>query len=1127
MCPTCLAQELQLLLSSLEIAGFKSFARPVRLELPPGITAVVGANGSGKSNLVDAVRWCLGEQSMRDLRAGRAEDVIHAGPRRVLGLAEVVMRFEGGDVDTEIARRLYRSGQSEYLVDRSSCRLRDLVLALAELGIDSRHPVVVSQGMAGALLSASPDTRRALLEQAAALSSYREQRDEARHKLAAAGQSIASIESLLVEIEPRLRLLRRQANAVREREKLAARLRDRVFLWYAERWRVSHEEVAAAKAELSSARGEWAQLQQELAELDSRAEKAARSERYYHEERSRLAESAHQAERERDAAHHRFRAAKIALDAAHAALSEILERPSNRDNELAGRLDELTVEASQREQELARLEKSADQLETELTDAQRLTSTASEARENLLEAHERDLAQQAELQRELVDANDDLRLLATQQNELETQLTRYGGDQERQSEELEVLSREIEGKCRKLTGLEEELHAATATENAANIACLRLRSLVRRAREASQQTESRLRRATVAQAAAEADYPDLVALPSLPGWERAIAAALGPGARESKPAEKKVDESFLTWRASLDPGLCSLGDWADDRIPDSPRALRATFLVRDVPAARQAWRRIEHLPAHLIGSPSIQIVSKDGTVIDSHGTHFARVDMAITHLLEAGTEASACARRFRVYGRRVERLEQALHARLTTQQESRSRRETAELQLRDGRREAALLQARQEAVTSGQAFVAGEIERVTAKRDHLDVGARSAQDKLAVLSQELNVLRGRGEPAAFELQKAEVHYRESASRLVELQQSLDNLAREKAMLQSAQSTADELHIRLRRELDKWQTEEHAIAWRRWQLEAEQHRWDAELKDAEAELVDARGSAAVASAALAALAAPENPPPVASSHLRNALERATERRARAEMRLSQLEAGKRQLQNDIVAELAVSVEQLPEIIPDPPGDEEIRRLRTKVEQQAELDPAIVAEFEELTDREAYLRRQLEDLGEASASLRHMLDRADGEMQRRFALAFGAVAAEFSRVFGLMLPGGEAELEETAEGVEIRARLPGRRARSSTSFSGGEKALVATALLFGVLRIRPSPFCVLDEVDAALDETNVDRYLTVLREVSRETQMIVVTHNRATMAAADVLYGATIDREGVTSLLSLNLNAYAAG
>jgi chromosome segregation protein len=268
-------------------------------------------------------------------------------------------------------------------------------------------------------------------------------------------------------------------------------------------------------------------------------------------------------------------------------------------------------------------------------------------------------------------------------------------------------------------------------------------------------------------------------------------------------------------------------------------------------------------------------------------------------------------------------------------------------------------------------------------------------------------------------------------------------------------------------------------------------------------------------------------PIELRGLRDELSASVARHERSLAQLSNVSAELSQAREAARREIDQDVESLISRELIPPTEDELQRLRAKVLQYSDLDPSVVTECEELEGRRERSRRDVADLRAASEQLLEIIGIADGQMHRRLHAAFSAVGNEFSRVFRIMLRGGDAQLEWLeADGVDIRARLPGRRMRSNSAFSGGERALIASSLLFGVLKIRPTPFCILDEVDAALDETNVDRFLEVLREIGAETQVIIVTHNRATMAAADALYGATINEEGVSSLLSMRLDAYDA-
>jgi chromosome segregation protein len=248
--------------------------------------------------------------------------------------------------------------------------------------------------------------------------------------------------------------------------------------------------------------------------------------------------------------------------------------------------------------------------------------------------------------------------------------------------------------------------------------------------------------------------------------------------------------------------------------------------------------------------------------------------------------------------------------------------------------------------------------------------------------------------------------------------------------------------------------------------------------------------------------------------------------RAMVQLEQRTVERDRLADEIQRELNTAPSNLQESDSDIPTDDEIRRLRSRANQFADADSSVVRELAEIEERYSHLSSHLEDLQAATVELQNIMAMADKEMTQRFSVAFDAVNEEFSRMFRVMLQGGDARLEQVDPegGIGVRAQLPGKRAQASSAFSGGERALVASSLLFGVLNIRPTPFCVLDEVDAPLDESNVDRYLAALRDISTRTQVIVVTHNRATMAAADVLYGVTMDDEGVTSLLSLRLDSF---
>jgi chromosome segregation protein len=351
-------------------------------------------------------------------------------------------------------------------------------------------------------------------------------------------------------------------------------------------------------------------------------------------------------------------------------------------------------------------------------------------------------------------------------------------------------------------------------------------------------------------------------------------------------------------------------------------------------------------------------------------------------------------------------------------------------------------------------------------------------------------------------------------------------------VESRLRTAMDLQVALRRDLERRSAEDNELVARAAVLNQEMDRVTSELSARAPALSEAEKEVRVRTETLTELRALEERerqelPDLAA--LRDRHETRIGEHERMVAEAAALRAERNTLLDEIATEFEPGIEALPALPALPPTVEEIKRLRSRANQYSEADPSVVEEARALGERQQYLRVHLDDLEHALTGLREMMEIADREMRERFARAYQGVSEEFTRVFRVMLRGGDAHLEMVGEdgGIEIQAQLPGRRVRSSAAFSGGERALVASALLFGVLHIRPAPFCVLDEVDAALDEGNVDRYLTVLRDISTRTQILVVTHNRATMAAADVLYGLTMDDAGVSRVLSMRLDAYATG
>lgn len=1142
-----------LYLKTIDIAGFKSFARPAHLELPPGITALVGPNGSGKSNIVDALRWCLGEQSMRDLRGTRAEDVIHVGSRRSLGSAEVSLMFEASPSDPSnlpasmsVARRLYRSGDSEYLVDGRRVRLRDVQDALRMIDIDGSRHIVVNQGMADALLSAGPADRRALLEQAAGLGGYRTRRDEARQKLQTTADNVATMEIVLAELEPRLRMLRRQARVVRDRDAARDRLTEALRAWYGHHARAAEQRLVESESRFERCAEEREQAEAALRVTENLFEQASNAQRAWQQKRDALDAAQRMTRRELDSARDEMRAVEARLREAehderahHERISRLREYMASTASALEMAQRELvdadgTVERLDREMAEAAVaarssaEKLAD-LEKRVADQRRirneLEATRLRAARSLDEAdHQVEYLRARRLEN------------AARLDELERAEAAWEQEIDLRSHEHDLLADSLK---KDLLVHEQRLaHAAGLEARARRLVALNGRVRVRLAQVEREIDRERKTAATLGEAVG-GSVLERLHVPSR--WTTAIAAALGTwvaaGTQSHRPGPWTPEErdAWCTWRAQLTASVEIPAVWADTVVAgldsDFPSPLHAALLVTDGAELDNVWAIVRRARAVPAAAPSIQVVSMQGTVRSSLGWETARQDDRAARFLRLTAAVDRMERRKCVLAHRLDLLRSASEAADRSSTEARDLAEQAEREVTNSREslaacDVALSRARRE-----NDAIAQERGRLQESTGALDSQCAAAEDRAREARESIETLDCAAADALTLSAEVEpllsAAHRENGRQ----QERAEALGRER---EAAASRRSDLHGRL-------ESTQAAIA----ASETEIHKRAAHLPDATALVLEERrrlGGLAARVVALnnsyeegeghlAELRAEEPGLPAPGllaepgqrlNRAVGALERATAARQTA---LDERDTLILQCRTDLGLEPFAVPAPAPDAVPT---EDEIKRLKQRANQYAEADQSVVIECDELEQRYERLTLHVDDLRRASSDLRCVIEGADVEMQTRFSSAFADVNREFGRVFEMMLRGGSATLEvsEPDGGILVQAQLPGKRSRSSTAFSGGERALVATSLLFGVLRIRPTPFCVLDEVDAALDESNVDRYLSALRDISRRTQIVVVTHNRATMAAADVLYGLTMNGEGGSSLLSLRLEQYEA-
>jgi chromosome segregation protein len=1198
-------------LLALRLQGFKSFAERTNVEFGGGISAIVGPNGSGKSNLADALRWALGEQG-RALRSRKAEDVIWAGSekRSAQGMADVTLVLDNADgllpVDfqvLELGRRLFRSGENEYLLNKQRIRLRDLVDMLDSAHLADNAFLFIGQGMVDQALALRPEERRPLFEEVAGVRRHERRRRKAEDQLTESETNLARVDDILAELRPQARRLAAQAEQQTTRSSIGDELASALLAATHARW----HEAAARLAEAGAGR-ERAQAESDRAMVDLEAAEATAA--------SLAADLSARAalERDRREAHEAARASLTALQL--------------RDGRLAADLEAI-------ERDRVRLSDERATAEAEATVQRRLMASPVPARDLDLEAAV------TEAERELADALAELATLQTatqaqgeqlaalrraeaaRQAEAETARRRLTEAERRAAEEAAAASDVEERRA----GLAARLETARAALDAATIAesaVIAEREAARLALEAAE-----AERAATADRAATAS----AAVAGLRGRADGLADRLAeeerrPIARAARKAGgRRLDEDLAVdpdLRAAVEAALAdraraylvasaSVAGLAGERgrllveerlagqAPTSDAVARRCLdavatagggrlsdaIRRDASGgARRLLDRAVWLP-DLAACLAIQgslpggwvAVTRDGTaVVDDLGvtlgsadsvlerraeharlavdleraeTELAGLQVAVTTTAAAATEARA-----RLDAARAEEISVTVDRRRAEEAERASDRESEALA-----REVAWHGAQRERLDAELARLRESVESQSA------IGASAAPATAGGTDNEPGAL------IAWQ------------TRAVELRERRDRLAARLATHDAARLEAE--HRRARAEAAATMTEERV---------ARAERESAALGDREARLSTERDSLrtdlAIAGAtestareALRVLDAADDADRSRLSEAERAAMGARERLRRADERLraadhAELEAriGLDALRESVLVELAgmgrlglaslgvasdparaepiarpqepdetngealaedtAALERAlatiagrwadvpPTVAPPSPG--RLAQLRRRYHELGAANPYAVDEYAELRSRLETLETQGSDLRSAIGSTRDLIAELDTMIAEQFRTTFEALESAFERRFEQLFGGGFARLSLTdptdlgSTGVEIVARPPGKKAQALAMLSGGERALTAVALLFAMLEVRPVPFCVLDEVDAALDEANIDRFADALRSLADQTQFIVITHNRGTIEAADALYGVTVGEDSVSRVISLRLD-----
>ena len=1179
-------------LKSLKVFGFKTFAEATTLEFIPGITAVVGPNGSGKSNLVDAIRWVLGEQSSRSLRSQKMEDVIFAGntTRKPLGMAEVTLTFDNSDrslpldfAEVQITRRAYRAGESEYFINRNHVRLRDVVEMLMGTGLGPGSYAIVSQGQIDSILSSKPTERRALFEETAGIAKFLSRKAEAMRRLDGTENNAIRVNDLIAELERRIPELETQVRRAKRYRKLTARVRDLEILSYlrasssrrGERERVATElgaidlKRAAASARAATLGAELSQLRSAIYTIELALDERRAAAQTARADQSRLESELAAAIARRDALEGQSSASGADAERVEAERVQ-LQSTIGQLNERLAPLTEQT--GGMRERELA--------ASTAVADARHaLDAIYTELRAVELLAAQR-AASEAERRAQIAGAKTEL-------ERLDAELTRVAAESERLRTQAEAARAGFSERELLIAKYEAEVAAqravaanAQAQGDAAGTRVAQLQARYRTIANELASSESRLHTIEELEATLEGHVPGT----------RAVIEAAAKGELSGLHGVVsnliEVDEQYAR---ALDVAFgAGLSNIVTARSEDAERAVgflrerelgRATFLPLDTLAAREGHdirslsgrpgiigyahtlvrteERYRGIVAFLVGRILVVDVLQTGIrLVRGEGFRDSIVTLDGEQILGGGAITGGRYRRERsILARRAQA--QSLRERIP---ELRAELEQIE---RDGN-------------AARVALEASAIEREEAGKaaNAAEVALRDVRTQLQSLASDIERLDREGAGSSERLATLRAAHEDAAARRHALEQVADDhvdlseqrmqletqLADARAKIATVESTQSEIVAQassLREQIAALSAQRDGSITRLGLLDVNAERAAAARESVVAELSGLRDRITVAQAQLAlasdavarADAHVEESRKARESSADSAAQReADERIAQTEdreatgagennrRRLAEIDAELGMLQSNFAQNPASDdeqrdvieryteegdavVEELPRL------REELARLATNVNLNAEADR------DELTERERFLREQLDDLAKARETLLATIKEIELSCQVQFNETFDAVKARFEEVFARLFPGGIAKMWQTdpenlsETGIEISIQPPGKKMTALPALSGGERAMTAAALIFALIKVKPSPFYLLDEVDAALDDANVERLSGMIREVASEAQMLLVTHNKKTMELAARMYGVTMSEPGASSIISATLDAVA--
>lgn len=1177
-------------LKRLEVIGFKSFAERIGMDFVPGVTAVVGPNGSGKSNVTDAIRWVLGEQSAKSLRGSKMEDVIFAGSesRKPLNFAEVTLILDNTDeriavpyTEISVTRRVYRSGDSEYLLNNQTCRLKDITDLFMDSGLGKEAFSIISQGRVDEILNSRPDDRRLIFEEAAGVLKYKLRKKKAEHKLVETDENLHRVLDILHELDSRLEPLQMQASTAKDYVRMTAELKDFDISLIVHDLVVCQNELKALQEEFADLEskellhaGEIANLEKSLrqvrAELkvidghldasqESLVEATAEVERWdgrkalMHEKRSNAEKHLKQ------------------LEAQLVATQEQAKQQALNEEETKGLFAE-------KQQEVATLKQAIKQLE------QTLTRSASEIEEeieasknkyiNLLNEEATVKNELKHIDQQLQQQQESAERITDRSSEMKQELERVTAEKEVSAKQLATLQDELNDKLSLYEVMQQSLKKATAQLD-------EKQNLLYKAYQHQQQLKAR--RETLAEL--EADFSgffhgvkeillarDKGELSGIEGavaelvqvtgqYSQAIETALGSASQHIVTQNEQHAQQAIAWLKQKRAGRATflpksvmksrrLSDSQISAVSSHPAFVNMAYNLVTFEESNRSI--VENLlgnvlvAANLEGASQIarllgfkyRVVTLSGDIVNAGGsltggsvkqqtslfTRKAELDTLTAKIAEMEHSIQSAERTVAIEKEKAANLRHDLEELRLLGEELRAQLQQQKAVLLELEMQEKNLQTSVTLATSEQMTMSNRGTTLAEQKQQVQNRLAELVVELAEVNElveQLTAAKTQGETQKDVLRD---QIGDKRSQLAVAQEQLSQIQIATANIAVQMAKTNESIQQISQEIEWFQSESGLNGPSMEEIEQAIIDWGTKRDSLLAMITQKKEQKDASQQKLAAIEVDLKEKQRIHKGFVEAINTLSIKRSRLQYEQANLTA---QLEENYELDFEAA-QQLAETIEDV---EQVRRkvklLKQSIEELGPVNLTAIEEFERVQERHAFLSEQRNDLLMAKETLHEAIKEMDGEMTARFNDTFMSIKAQFKAVFRELFGGGQADLllinpDNLLEtGIEIVAQPPGKKLQSLSLLSGGERALTAIALLFAILNTRPVPFCILDEVEAALDESNVIRYSQYLKKYSNETQFIVITHRKGTMEGADVLYGITMQESGVSKLVSVKL------